>query len=210
MGKFLNRNEESNLLHLFTEGAEIANQAAVCYQKAWHNQVLNEEAMRVVKDVEHQGDQLVHRALARIESMFITPLDRGDLLNLVASIENITDNIDELANHCYMMHLTQGNEFIDRFVTDLCAATSALKILMEDFVDFKKKREALNESIILINQLEEKSDTTYVMAMRQLYLNPQDPIDVMRYQKIYTLFEKCMDSVEDVADLIATILIAAN
>lgn len=210
MGRLLNRKKEDSFLDIFVQGSSIAHEAALCFQKAWKDHRLDHEELKQLKEIEHKGDKLVHSSLNKIEQAFITPIDRGDMLNLMYSIENITDSIDELSNHCYMMDFCEGNEHLEQLVRILVKATEELAELLKDFVDFKKKRKEIDAHIVEINHLEEEADHIYVEAIRELYKNPPAPIDLIRTQKIYELFEKCIDCTEDAADFVSTILISSN
>lgn len=210
MGNLLNRKTGNEFFTMFVEGGDIANKAAVALSSACQNGCVDFVKLHAVKTIEHEGDLLVHRSLKLIEKAFITPIDRNDILTLLNNIENVTDSIDELSNHFYMMNITKTNSYIDEFMRLLNNATQATKELLEEFTDFQHRRAEINEAVIRINKNEEEGDANYIQAIRSLYASQNDPIDVIRLQTIYDLFEKCIDNTEDVADTIATILISVG
>lgn len=211
MGRLLKRKEETHFFDLFVEAAGYSKEAACCFRDAWKDQKLDQDRLQKVKEIEHKGDLLVHRSLQAVESAFITPIDRADLLSLTNCIENVTDSIDELSNHCYLMNLQQGNRYIETFTGLLCEATEAVCELMQAFSAYKKSREEVDALVRKINQIEEQGDANYVLALRELYRDPpSSAVDMMRYQKIYELMEQCIDRTEDVADSVSSIIISAS
>src|SRR5437870_48179 len=49
---------------------------------------------RRIKDVEHQGDEIVHRVYEELNKTFITPIDREDIQALATELDNVLDMIE--------------------------------------------------------------------------------------------------------------------
>src|SRR5512141_3321434 len=47
-----------------------------------------------IKDVEHKGDDITHRAFARLHTQFITPFDRSEIHRLLSRIDDVLDLAD--------------------------------------------------------------------------------------------------------------------
>src|SRR4029453_6291455 len=54
-------------------------------------------ASKRIHDVEHEGDELVHRLMERLNKSFITPLDRGDIYELTSRLDDVLDYVDAVA-----------------------------------------------------------------------------------------------------------------
>jgi len=54
-------------------------------------------ASKRIHDIEHEGDELVHRLMARLNKSFITPLDREDIFELTSRLDDVLDYIDAVA-----------------------------------------------------------------------------------------------------------------
>ncbi|HVQ34408.1 MAG TPA: DUF47 family protein, partial [Candidatus Bathyarchaeia archaeon] len=54
-------------------------------------------ASKRIHDVEHEGDNLVHRLMERLNKSFITPLDREDIYELTSRLDDVLDYVDAVA-----------------------------------------------------------------------------------------------------------------
>ena len=44
-----------------------------------------------IREAEHEGDQIAHEALTRLDRTFVTPLDREDIFALICGMDDIID-----------------------------------------------------------------------------------------------------------------------
>src|SRR5512141_1340908 len=52
---------------------------------------------QAIKDVEHRGDDITHRAFERLHTQFITPFDRSEIHRLLSRIDDVLDLADAAA-----------------------------------------------------------------------------------------------------------------
>lgn len=195
---------------LFEKGVEISSRAAQTLKRAFAGDEIDEEEIKQLKAIEHDGDKHVHECAKLISDAFITPIERPDMMNLVAAIEALTDSIDDVGNQVYMMHITEKGEVAGKFVDLISDACSELCSMMRVFKHFKKNQTDIHEISIRVNHIEEEGDVLFIGAMRDMFDPSQerDPIDVMRRQSLYQTLEDSLDCCEDVADIMAHIIIA--
>jgi len=48
---------------------------------------------------EHEGDRITHDIHTRLNSSFVTPFDREDILELTSDLDDIIDLVDEVADY---------------------------------------------------------------------------------------------------------------
>lgn len=201
-------NKQTDFFALFEEGISFSLEAAKALQSAFSNGVIDQQELTRIKEIEHDGDRHVHRCLKLLESAFITPIDRSDILDIVKSIENITDSIDSLAARIHMMHITEVDRYTNKLVELAVDACNDLLKLMQNLSKFKKNIKTLNELIISVNNIEEMGDKLFMDAMRSLFQPGTDPITIIKKRDIYEQLETVLDNCEDVADAVEKILIA--
>ncbi|MFA0816472.1 MAG: DUF47 domain-containing protein [Anaerofustis sp.] len=193
---------------MFAEGSMICLEAAKKLQSAFADGTINETELKMVKDAEHKGDKHVHQCLKVIEVAFITPIDRTDIIEILKGIENITDSIDDIANHIHIMCVNEANEYLIKFVDYIVESCEKLCELMKELKKFKKSLKTILELIIEINRIEEDGDRTYFDSMKDLFANESDPITIIKNKELYHLMEHSLDCCEDVADMVEKILVA--
>lgn len=207
MGNMISR-KTVDYFEMFEVGISISLEAAKRLQSAFADGVINEVELKLVKEAEHNGDKHVHESMKIIDVAFITPIDRTDIVGILNGIESITDSIDDVANHIYMMHISNSNEYLCKFVELAVVACERLHDLMKALKQFKKSRKNLNEFIIEVNRLEEEGDRTYSEGMLELFDKETNPIEIIKLKELYQLLEHIMDCCEDVADMVEMIMIA--
>jgi len=143
-----------NYFDLFVDGAAISLEAAKSLKAAMEDKEINKDEIKYIKEIEHKGDKHVHEAQRIIEAAFITPIDQSDIMEILKGIENVTDSIDDAANHIYIMRVTKGDEFMSRFVDIMISSCEKMYELMIALKDFQKKPgKDINKLIIEINAL---------------------------------------------------------
>ncbi len=209
MGKMV-KNRQNDYFRMYAKSARIASRAAQAMQKAFANEEIDEEELRAIKGIEHEGDQHMHESLRVIEDAFIMPLEYTDMIDLLRGIENVTDSIDAIANHIYMMRVKRTDKYLSKFIDCIVDVNRKLETLMDMLHLYKKNPAPLHELIVEINHLEEVGDSTYQAGMHALFGHETDPVKILVYSRMYELMEAAMDCSEDVADIVEKIVVSAT
>ncbi|MPM38819.1 hypothetical protein SDC9_85449 [bioreactor metagenome] len=192
---------------MFEHGITISRDAAVMLQKAFSDGSIDLSELKLVKELEHDGDRHIHESLRAIDDAFITPIEREDIVNILNGIENITDSVEAIADHIYMMNIDKANHYLRKFIDLTVESCQRLHELMIALKGFKKDRKRLMELIIEVNRLEEEGDRTYSESMRELFERESNPVTIIKHKELYQLSETAIDRCEDVADMVERAMI---
>jgi len=165
-----------------------------------------EQKSAEIKELEHKGDAYLHRFFEKLTNAFITPIDRDAMGDMMRSIDNITDAIEHSGSKFIMYDIrTLKPEALA--ITE--TINDCLDKLVEASVEFRNYKHStkLRELIIEVNRLEEVGDQLYRKAVGNLFRNPENVLDVVRWKDIYDTMETVLDSCEDVADYMETVLL---
>ncbi|PKM66570.1 MAG: hypothetical protein CVU94_07410 [Firmicutes bacterium HGW-Firmicutes-19] len=191
------------------KGAEISLRAALALKHAFEDEKINEHELVKIRDIEHEGDRHVHDSLQIVNDAFITPIDQSDLLDILKGIEDVTDYIDDVAAHCYMLDIHKSDMYIDRFIDIMVITCQKQCELMKHLKNIKKLPfEQMKSLISEINSLEEDADRVYQMGMRNLFTNGLDAIEIVRRKEIYIRLEDVLDGLERVANVVFSLMVA--
>jgi len=192
-----------------TVGAEITLKAANALKLGFKDGIISREEQLKIKEIEHEGDHHVHKSLQIIEEAFITPIDQSDLVDILKSIENVTDHIDYVSAHIYMINIKEPDVYYNRFI-DIMVLQSELALeLMKNLRRFKKMdMDKMYQLIREINTLEEDADRLYIESMRELFTKETDAKRIIQKKAIYGRMEDTCDRLEDVANSVERLLIA--
>ncbi|HBR03485.1 MAG TPA: hypothetical protein DD738_12845 [Ruminiclostridium sp.] len=208
MGLFSNK--ETDWYQLFVISSSFSSKAAKTLKNVYDDGVIDYSEIQKVKAIEHEADIHVHHCLKLVEKAFVTPIDRSDIVEIIKEIENITDHIDSIANHTYMMCVKEVDETCQSFMGLLVEACVKLEELMKNLKNYKKNIELVNDLVIEINRIEEVGDKMYLNAMRTLFEFETDAKKIFTYKILYEKLEDALDKCEDVADIVQKIIIAST
>ena len=163
------------------------------------------EMMTNLHGIEHAADMGKHDMMNRLAREFISPIEREDIIELGQEIDNVTDSIEDVLMGVYMYNIQAIRPEAIDFVDVVVQCCNGLKKTMEDFQNFRKST-TIHESIIEINRLEEAGDRMYTEAVRNLYLNCKDPVEIVAWTKIFDRLELCCDACEHVANAVEGVM----
>lgn len=155
--------------------------------------------------IEHSADGLKHEMSATLAKAFVTPLEREDMAQISANIDEVTDFIEEVLQRIYVNRIQvimpEAIVFAEK-VTECC---ELMKQMLAELPNFKKPRK-LHEQIIALSQKEEECDQLYLEATLKAADFSTDVLTVIYWREILDKLEKCADACEHVGDSIETII----
>jgi len=163
-------------------------------------------ASKRIHDVEHEGDELVHSLMERLNKSFITPLDREDIHQLITRMDDILDLTEDVAQSIYLYDLRTITPEAVRLAEICVACGEQVKeavSLLPNMDNAKKILAVCGE----IDRLESEADHVMRAAMAKLFRDEPDVRQVIKLKAIYELLETVTDRCEDVANIIEGIVV---
>lgn len=156
-------------------------------------------------EIEHAEDEIKHDMMSRLVKEFITPIDREDIIQLANELDNVTDIIEDVLIRMYMYNVKNVRTEALAFTDVIVRCCDALYAAMQEFPNFQKST-TLKNAIIDVNRMEEEGDDIYIDAVRKLYAEESDVLQVAVWGKIFDRLEECCDACEHVADLMEMVV----
>lgn len=156
-----------------------------------------------IKDLEHKGDELTHRVIDELNKTFITPIDREDIHDLSAALDDVLDLIDGTATRIVLFRIAEPI----RAVPEMCAVLLSQAMEMGAAVSNLQDNDHVVERCIEINRLENDADRLFQSAIVALFEEVKDPIDVIKRKEIIETLEAATDKAEDVANVLESIIV---
>ena len=186
------------------ESAEILNE----YVNDFNSDIVCEKE-EVVHKLENDADHNLHNILNYLIKDFVPPFEREDIIMLVHSIDDLEDNIDEVVINLNILGVMNLRDDAKDFTILIKNSTAKLKELFLKFKDIKKY-EIIHKYVIEINEAEDMGDKIYQKSMKNLFTNESNPIEIIKWRKIYDCLENCMDSCEKIANNVEEIILKLN
>lgn len=157
-----------------------------------------------VKDYETKGDTYVHETIQELNKVFITPIEREDILQLAMSMDDVLDGFEACAALFEMYSMTEADEYMIKFVAALRACAEEIDTSI-DLLSSKKLHQ-IREHAIKIKDYESKCDGVLRQSIKHLFSVEKDPIRIIQYKEIYETLEEIADHCQGVANTLETIV----
>jgi predicted phosphate transport protein (TIGR00153 family) len=158
-----------------------------------------------IKQIENEGDKMVHDIFSELNKTFITPIDREDITKLTSSLDDILDNLEAVSERLIIYEIKKPPQYMLEFAQILQKTTRNVNQginLLRNFKEAKQIRAFCKE----INTLENEGDILLRKATADLF-KKKDPIEIIKIKELYDDMEAAIDRCEDVADVIGDILV---
>jgi predicted phosphate transport protein (TIGR00153 family) len=159
-----------------------------------------------IKDLEEQGDKIVHHVVTELRKTFITPLDRDDSHRLISSLDDVLDQIEAAAYRLVLYRLPMPERHITALVDTVARSAVVVRDAVANLRDKTRYDKAL-ELCVEINKLENDSDGLLRTALGELFGDGADAIAIIKRKEVLETLEETTDRCEDVADSIENLLL---
>ena len=192
---------------LLEEQANAAVSIARVFQSLCADLGQAERFAAQAETIENDADGIGRQLLAKVDSTFVTPMDKEDLHALSTAIEDITDNIEAAIARVYLFRLTPINAGLPTLVELLVSATEAIRDAVGNLRALHS-RDTIQATLDRIHGIINDSDKQFRQALAGLFNMPNpDPILVQKWGQVYDRVEGAVDKCEITADLIGSVVI---
>jgi hypothetical protein len=188
---------------LFEEAAANVVRAADLLDQMLARWPEGAQAARDIVVCEHEGDRITHDIHTRINSTFVTPIDREDILELTNDLDDIVDYVDEVADLMAIYKIEAPMQQSQRLASILLQACRNIAEAMPRLRTFAD----VSHYTVEINRLENDGDRASRDAVAALFDTGIDPMVVIRWKDVYDRLERAIDACEHVANTLQSIVI---
>lgn len=154
-------------------------------------------ARRIV-DLEHAGDTLTHELVRKINTTFVTPIDREDIYALASRLDDVLDLIEAVSDRLILYKIkapTEGARQLAEIIEQSAQETDKAVRCLRTLSPFYHKH------CIEVNRLENEADRIYKSLVADLFEN-EDPVAIFKWKELYETMEEVTDRCEDVVNVI--------
>ena len=188
---------------LFIEAGQNTVEAARMLDQMMATWPDSGDLSKQVVDAEQEGDRITHDIVKRLNSTFVTPIDREDIYALATQIDDIVDYAEEAADFLGLYKIEAPMAQAQALTKVLVGACEQLAAGLAQLPDFRD----LDKYWIEIHRLENEGDRISRDAVASLFSNGIDPMVVIRWKDIFAVLENAIDSTETAAQTLEGIVI---
>ena len=203
----MKKKEEYNYFNEFVKNSKYIVESAEILKETMQNysEGILEENITKVHKLENEADKTLHNMRSYLIKDFLPPIDREDIVLIGHRLDDIEDYLDEILINFNILNISSVREDALEFTELLIECANSVKDALENFENFKKA-ELVTEKTIAINVLEEKADTMFEKAMKKLYKEEKDPLEIIKWTTIYNCMENTTDACEKIADCLEDVV----
>jgi uncharacterized protein len=188
---------------LFSAAAKNNVRAAELLRDLFLNFDDRESYRERIRSAEHEGDEVTHQIMRRINTTFVTPFDREDIYRLATHLDDVMDHIDAAADFVVLHGITEPLGESAKQADVLVRAAVTASEALDRLHNFK----GLEEYWVEINRLENEGDQIYRKTVALLFSGEFKGLEVLKHRDVVEEIEAAIDSLEDVANAIESIVL---
>lgn len=196
---------DTDFLNLLIQSAENSLKASQIFRNAMMGDKPPATYYPILKDAENKGDQITHDIYKGLNHVFVTPLDREDIMLLASKLDDVMDGIEASIARFDYLNIDFTNSYMQEFSEVLVSSCEhmlqAFKLLS------KKKYMQIREHTVHINSLENEGDRLMREGIREIFTHPKDPYLDFKLKELYERLEQTTDACEDVADILESVVL---
>jgi predicted phosphate transport protein (TIGR00153 family) len=188
---------------LFIEAGQNSVHAATLLDRMMNKWPEEAGISREILKAEQEGDRITHDIIKRLNTTFVTPIDREDIYGLATQMDDIVDFTEEAADFLGLYKIEAPMEQATALTKVLVASCEQLAAGLEHLPEFKD----LDKYWIEIHRLENEGDRISRDAVASLFSNGIDPMVVIRWKDMFAVLENAIDATETAAQILEGIVI---
>lgn len=154
-----------------------------------------------MKPLELRCDEITSKITKRLNKTYITPFDREDIFALIKRLDDISDMLLGATVRVETFKISKRMESAYKLSSIILQQVKELGIAIQDL---RIKR--VNE-LKAVKDLEQEADIVYQMAIKDLFDNEKDAIELIKKKEILDLLERTSDKCQSTANVILTIFL---
>jgi predicted phosphate transport protein (TIGR00153 family) len=164
---------------------------------------------QIVMDREQDADDVTREVLIAVRRTFITPFDRGNIRDLISSMDNTIDQMQKTAKGIKLFEVTEFTPQM-KAMADIIVKCARLQ---QEAVPLLKKISSeavhISELTAQISSLEGRADELHDVGLQTLFkaTGNANPMAFIVGNEIYDHLEKVVDRFDDVANVMHGIVI---
>ena len=156
-----------------------------------------------VLDIEHEGDEITHEVMRRLNTTFLTPFDREDIHQLASNFDDVLDHVEAAAEFLQLHKIEEPLPQMVSLSETLALAAAKTAEAMPNL----RKMQDLESYWVEINRLENEGDRFYRRTIAELFSGDYRAMDVLKFKDIIEEIEQAIDRLEDVANTVEGIVL---
>ncbi len=201
--------KEERFFDLFAKHSRAVQQGALALQGMLQGGEETPVFCQRVSQFENEADNITREVLTAVRRTFITPFDRGDIKNLITSMDDAIDQMQQTAKAVMLFEVRNFEPPMREMGTLVVECSNLVGRALPLLQSIGSNVSMLTAITEELTKLEGRVDDLHDIGMKELFLKHRNAnaMDFIVGVEIYDHLEKVADRFDDVANEINSIVI---
>ena len=199
---------KSDFFSMFEAHAATLVKAAEALKLLAADHVSTGEVLQLIRDQEHQADEVIRNVLVEVRRTFLTPFDRSAITALIVALDDTIDEMLAAARAIDLYGLQELRPEMELMVDLIKPSADITAKCMPLLRKVSANGVELHQMTGTIVALEGQADEIHAQGLKRAFASaPQNPLQFAVAREVFKNLERVMDAFEDVANEIDGIVI---
>lgn len=199
--------KEDKFYQYFEQSTEVVYETVLKLEAIMKESSVSAEEAEEMHQLEHKGDDITTMIIDRLNSTFITPLDREDIYTLAQVLDDIIDYAQGTVERMMLYHTTNPSLGAQELSHTLVLAADQIRKAFACLHNIHFKKSEILAATEEIYHLESAGDRIYRQEVARLFEYEKDPIEIIKWKEILEHLETALDHCESIADLLKGVVL---
>ncbi len=200
--------KEDRFFELFEQHSKLVVAGAKGLRAALDGGPDLERHVATVMDREHDADAVTREVLEAVRRSFITPFDRGDIRDLITSMDDAIDEMRKTMKAVLLFNVTEFEPEMRQMADCILQGARIVEEVVPMLRSIGTHAGQISSLSEKMSQIEGETDDYYDAARRRLFQRgPAHALEFWVASEILNHLERVMDRLEDVAHEVHGIMI---
>lgn len=192
---------------LFTQSTDILCRSLNRLQGIMQQDGVTAEDAAQMHRFEHEADNVTNQILDRLNSTFITPLDREDIYKLAQVLDDVVDFSEGIVERMHLYRTGKPSLGARELVHLVGLAAEQVQDAFSCLANLHNKKSRILAAAEEIYHLESDGDKLYRQEVACLFEREADPIEIIKWKEVLEHIEGTLDHCEVIADLLKSVVL---
>ncbi|MBQ7497852.1 MAG: DUF47 family protein [Selenomonas sp.] len=179
----------------FYNGALMMDEVMLDYSKAT-------DKVREIMELEHEADAVNDKIIDKLNTTFITPIDREDIYAIANGLDDGVDILQGTLQRIVMYKAGKAMSGAVSLTKLIIESTEEIIKALTMLKDIRKNQAQILDATHKIAKLESEGDRVYRHEVAYLFDKEKNPIELIKWKDILENLEDTLDHCEKFGDML--------
>ena len=165
-----------------------------------------EQVFHYIKSCEAKADEITHQCIEALHKNFITPIERSDIHILISTMDDVIDEINDVAKFILLYKLKPLEKEAYALAQIIVQASKEIHSAVGELRK-RKNTQAIQSHFLKISTLEGEADALFVQGIAHLFEDEKDILLIIKGKEIYEHLEAAVNACDDVGNILEGIIL---